>query len=124
VARLDAVDVKAALVALANHLCELKVLGLDVLLHSLHPVDRLLGRVGLELHALALAEQVEVLGPQLRVEFGQRLVLCLPLLDLPLELNDELVLRPELGVDVGRDEAELGLERLDALREVEGGASA
>lgn len=114
-ARLDAIDVEATLIALADHLGELEVLGLDVLLHPLHPVDRLLCRVGLELHALALAEKVEMLSPKLRVELGERLIFGLPFLDLALELDDELVLGPELGIDVGRDEAELGLERLDAL---------
>jgi hypothetical protein len=109
---LHAVDVVAGTVALADHVGELEVLGLDIALHALHLVDRLLCRVGLELEALGLGQQVEVLVTQLRVEFRQRLVLVLPDLNLALELLDELVLAAELLADVGTDHGELGFERL------------
>lgn len=113
VARLDAVQVVASTVTLADHVGKLEVLGLDVALHALHLVNRLLRRAGLELEALGLVEQVEVLRTEMRVELGEGLVLVLPDLNLLLQLRDKLVLAIHLSADVGANDGELVLQGLD-----------
>jgi hypothetical protein len=69
-------------VSLADHVSHLQVLILDLLLHLLHLVNSLLGRVGLELHSLELAQKIQMLLTQLRVKLGESLILGFPYVDL------------------------------------------
>lgn len=78
VARLETVEVVPCTIPFPNHISELEVLRLDVTLHALHLINGLLCRASLELEALGLVEQVEVLSSQVRVEFRESLVLVLP----------------------------------------------
>lgn len=113
---LEPVEVVAGAIALANHVGEFEVLGLDIALHPLHLVDRLLRRVGLELHLLVLAEHLEVLVPELGVQLGERLVLVPPEVHLVLQLLEHVVLGRELLLDSNADVGELAFERFDALQ--------
>mgnify|MGYP001570878685 CR=1 FL=1 len=114
--RFHPVDIKPRAIPLANHVGQFEVLRLDVPLHPLHPIDRLLSRVGLELHTLVLAEHLEVLVPELRIELGERFVLVAPERDLVLQRAHHLVLRVELRLDVAADVDEFAFESFNALR--------
>ncbi|CAG9945583.1 unnamed protein product [Clonostachys rosea f. rosea IK726] len=102
-------------VPLADHVGQLEVLGLDLALQLLAPVDGLLRTGGLELDRLELLQQIEVLLAQLRVEFRQGLVLCAPRVDLLLQGLDLIVAALHLRSHTVLEMRKLPLQCLDAL---------
>jgi hypothetical protein len=56
-----------------------------------------------------------MLSSELRVEFGECIVLVLPNLDLVLQLHDELIFGSHLSSYVGPNHSQLSLESLDSL---------
>lgn len=101
--RLQPVQIIPSPVSFTDHVRQLQILGLDIPLHSLHLVNRLLSGISFQLETLALVQKIEMFASQLRVKFGESVILVLPYFDLLLELHDQFILRGHLQVDVLAD---------------------
>jgi hypothetical protein len=118
--RLDPVQLESTPVPFPDHIRQFQVLRLHIPLHPLHPIDRLLRRVSLELHLLVLAEHLEVFVSELRVELGEGFVLVAPEGDLLLEGLEHAVFRGELLLNREGNVLEFAFECFDALLSGEG----
>lgn len=114
-AGLLSVKVKSCSIAFTNHVCQFKILRLEVTFHSFHLVDSLLSGISFELHLLELGEHIQVLRSQLTVQLGEGFVLVTPKGNLVLQLLNEVVLRHHLRVDVGSHSVEFAFQSFHAL---------